>query len=245
MQTQSMGWRVLVVEDDPAVAKVLRFLLADRGYHVMVVDDPRAVVPTLRERSADIVLIDTTLPYIDAFALCDLVRGEDPDIPVIFLSATDRGDDKLTAFEHGADDYVTKPFAPDVLLARVQAVLQRYQRSERNAPASIVSVGETSLDVGRLQFHDQERPPIALTPTEMRILECLMRNAHAIIPRERLIELTNAHGDGDSSNRIDVYIRRLRKKIEATPDHPSLIHTVRGLGYIFRDDRTDTSTAAG
>jgi DNA-binding response OmpR family regulator len=245
MVDQAMGWRILIVESDTADAKVLAYLLDDCGYQATIVGDPRTALTALHESGADLVIINVALPFIDGFTVCDLVRRQHPDISVIFLSARANGDDKLLAFEHGADDYITKPYIPDVLLARVQAVLQRYRRAERDSPATFLSVGETNLDVGRLQFSARSRHPISLTPTEMRILECLMRNAHTVVPRERLIDLTNRHGDGDSSNRIDVYIRRLRKKIEANPDQPDLIHTVRGLGYVFQDERDSTNRAAG
>ncbi len=179
----STGWRVLIVESDPADAKVLSFLLNDRGYETTVIEDPRTVLASLQERGADLVFINVALPFIDGLTLCELVRRQHPDICVIFLSAREDGAEKLQAFGRGADDYITKPFVPDVLLARVRAVLQRYQRAERNVPMTVVSVGGTNLDIGRLEFNVESRRSVPLTPTEMRILECLMRNAHSIVPR--------------------------------------------------------------
>jgi two-component system response regulator RegX3 len=241
----SMDWQILIVENEVADATMLAFLLNDRGYQTMAVDNQRAVMTALQERGVDLIFINVALPFIDGITLCDLVRRQHPGISVIFLGGRENGDDRLRAFEHGADDYITKPYVPDVLLARVQAVLRRHQRSERTLPPTILSVGETKLDIGRLQFQARSRRSISLTPTETRILECLMRNAHSVVPRARLIDLTNRQGDGDRSNRIDVYIRRLRQKIESIPDQPDFIHTVRGLGYTFRDDQADTAKAAG
>jgi two-component system response regulator RegX3 len=232
-----MKTHILVVEDDPFMSKMIVFLLNDAGYETTTLSDPRAVSPFLKENAVDLVLLDVMLPYMDGFTLCTQLRREQPDVPIIFLSARGMVGDKVDGFGHGADDYIAKPFEPTELLARIQAVLRRYRRAERNLFGMVIKVGDTALDLGELQFTAPQRRPVLLTPTEMKILECLMRNANAVISRETLIERTWGYDYEGGSNRVDVYIRRLRKKIENDPDDPMFIHTVRGLGYVYRDGR--------
>jgi two-component system, OmpR family, response regulator RegX3 len=235
---KAMTTHILVVQSDLTTDKLLRFLLPEKGYQMTMLADPRAVGPLLREKSVNLVLLDVALPYIDGFTLCATIRGEHPDIPVIFLTERDTLQDKVRGFSQGADDYIPKPFEPNELLARIQAVLHRYRRAEGNRSSIVVRVGDTSLDLGKMQFTAAAHRPILLTPTEMKLLECLMRNANVVVSRKMLIERTHGDHSPEGSNRTDVYIRRLRKKVEANPDDPKYIHTVRGVGYIYRDARS-------
>ncbi|MCA1725147.1 MAG: response regulator transcription factor [Thermomicrobia bacterium] len=229
-----MNAHILLVDDDLLVGKLLTFLLDDAGYAMTALADPRRASAFLRDNSVDLVLLDITLPHQDGYALAKELRGAYPDIPIIFLSARAQVSDKVTGFDHGADDYVTKPFEPTELLARIEAVLRRYRRAERHIVGSTIIVGEACLDLGELRFSAPGRPPVLLTPTEMKILECLMRNANTVITREALIERTWGYACDDYGNRVDVYIRRVRAKIEADPGDPAFIETVRNLGYLFR-----------
>jgi len=225
---------ILIVEDDPFVAKMLTFLLGDSGYRTSALADPRQVADFLQETAVDLLLLDVMLPHIDGFTLCTALRRAHPDIPVIFLSARGMVGDKVDGFGHGADDYLAKPFEPTEMLSRVQAVLRRYRRAERNVHGTRITVGGTALDVGELRFSAPGRLPVMLTPTEMKVLECLMRNANAVISRATLDERVWGYDSEESSNWVEVTIRRLRKKIEADPDDPTFIQTIRGLGYRFR-----------
>jgi two-component system, OmpR family, response regulator RegX3 len=236
---KAMTTHVLVIQDDPTTSKLLGFLLPEKGYQVTMLADPRAVVPLLREKTINLILLDVALPYIDGLTLCATIRSEHPDIPVIFLAERATVRDKVAGFSQGADDYIGKPFEPNELLARIRAVLHRYRWVERNRSGTVVTVGDTSLDLGKLQFTAPAHRPILLTPTEMKLLECLMRNANAVVSRKTLIERTHGDLSADGSNRTDVYIRRLRKKIEANPDNPRFIHTIRGMGYVYRDARSE------
>jgi two-component system, OmpR family, response regulator RegX3 len=228
---------VLVVQDDPATSDLLNALLPESGYRVTTLADPRAVEPFLRETAVDLALLDVALPYIDGFMLCATLRTEHPNVPVIFLTEHDTSREKVMGFSVGADDYIGKPFDPTELLARIRAVLHRYRWVEDDQSEIVIRVGDVSLDLGKLQFVAPERPPVLLTPTEMKLLECLMRNANMVVSRDTLIARTHGDYSPEGSNRTDVYIRRLRKKIEANPVDPSLIHTIRGVGYIFRTVR--------
>ena len=232
-----MNNHILLIDDDALVGKLLIFLLTDAGYSITVLADPRSARAFLHDNPVDLVLLDIALPHIDGYAVAKQLRDAHPDFPIVFLSGRAQVSDKVEGFEHGADDYVSKPFEPTELLARVQAVLRRYQRAERNIYGSVIKVGETCLDLGELEFTAPNHPPVFLTPTEMKVLECLMRNANAVITREALIERTWGYDCDDFGNRVDVYIRRVRSKIEANPADPALIHTVRGIGYMFRSEK--------
>jgi two-component system, OmpR family, response regulator RegX3 len=238
---RGMSAHILLVDDDAMVSKLLTFLLTDAGYTISTLADPQRVGEFLHLNDVDLVLLDVMLPHSDGYALAAETRRMYPDLPIIFVTGRAMVSDKVEGFGHGADDYVAKPFEPTELLARVQAVLRRYRRSERNVHGTLIKVGATALDIGELRFCAPERSPVLLTPTEMKILECLMRNANVVITREVLIERTWGYDGDDFGNRVDVYIRRLRAKIEPEPSDPLFIHTIRGLGYVYRADKRTTT----
>ena len=229
-----MSAHLLLLEPDPLVAKMLRFLLGDSGYRTTTLPDPRGALPLLAEHPVDLILLNATLPHIDGFTLCTALRRAHPDVPVIFLSARCVVADRVAGLQAGADDYLAKPCEPAELLARVQAVLRRYRRAELQPFRLRHQGGDAALDLSEMQFIGEGRRPVALTPTEMKILECLMRNAGAVIAREALIERTWGCDFEGVTNRVDVYIRRLRQKIEAEPGNPAFLRTVRDMGYTFR-----------
>ncbi len=229
-----MSSRLLLLDPDPLSAKLLAFLLGDAGYQTTPLADPRQVDDFLTENAVDLILLDVLLPYIDGLSLCTTLRREHPDIPIIFLSARSMVADRVAGLQAGADDYLAKPFEPTEVLARVQTVLRRYRRAERHCFGTLIRAGDTALDLSTLQFTASTRRSVLLTPTEMKLLECLMRNAGAVVARETLIERTWGYDFDGESNRVEVYIRRLRQKIEVDPGTPVYLHTVRGMGYRFR-----------
>lgn len=140
----------------------------------------------------------------------------------------------MRAFEHGADDYVVTPYDPVEVAARVNVVARRSGRSEAQAPSSRLSVEEVELSLGELTVRVPGRPPVLLTPTEMRILEVLMRGSPAVVTREELVERVWGYPCHGETNRADVYLMRLRRKLEADPSRPRYLQTIRGIGYAFR-----------
>ncbi len=229
---------ILVVDGDTMSAKMLGFLFAEHGYEVSAADDPRNVPGILRQQAIDLVVVNIPLPYQDGFSLVGQLKRLNADVPIMILSAQRETHDLVKGFAQGADDYVARPYEPAELLARMQAVLRRYRRQERHRYGVLVKVGGASLDLGRLTFTSESGHSVLVTPTEMRLLECLMRNARAVITRERLIEQTWGYDSESADNRVDVYIRRLRHKIEAHPKDRNLIRTIRGVGYVFDGDES-------
>lgn len=240
----TMTTHMLVVDNDPLHTKLLRFLLEDHGYGVSTVADPREVLRAMQQEAVDLVLLAVALPSQDRFSLCAQLKHSHGDIPVVILSERHQPEDLVHGFSQGADDYLIRPYEPAELLARVQAVLRRYRRVERNRYGVLVKVGSTSLDLGRLIFRGVAGQEVVVTPTEMRVLECLMRNAHTVMPRERLIEQTWGYDSESADNRVDVYIRRLRNKLEAQPRDPQLIRTIRGVGYIYEGEQAIAAIGA-
>jgi DNA-binding response OmpR family regulator len=229
-----MPSRLVVVDDDPVTLKVLRFLLEDEGYEVVTLARGSHVFDQVVGRETQLVLLDAGLPDLDGVALCQELRARGYHGPLIFL--TGRGDlqAKLEGFRAGADDYVVKPYEPLELVARIQSVLRRFEQARLRSQGTLVRVADAELSVGELTYRSATVGPVLLTPTEMRILECLMREPHIVISRETLIARVWGAGLAGEHNRLDVYMRRLRHKIERDPARPAELCTVRGIGYGFR-----------
>ncbi|RIK47104.1 MAG: DNA-binding response regulator [Chloroflexi bacterium] len=231
--------RIVIVDDDPVTAKVLRFVLEDEGYDTVSVSRGSQVFAEVIGRETHLVILDVNLPDIHGFDLCKELRARRYNGPIIFLTGRRDIADKLEGFRIGADDYIVKPFEPLELVARVGSVIRRFYRSDQQSLGSVLRVGDAELSIGDLTYSSAEVEPVLLTPTEMRILECLMRNHRIIISRETLIERVWGYEFIGDTNRVDVYIRRVRRKIEPDPAHPRYLHTVRGVGYVFRVDSDD------
>jgi DNA-binding response OmpR family regulator len=231
-----MKSRVVIVDDDPVTAKVIKFVLNDEGYDTVSVSRGSQVFAEIANGQAQLVILDVNLPDINGFALCKELRARRYLGPIIFL--TGRGDisDKLEGFKIGADDYIVKPYEPLELVARVHSVLRRFYRADQSPLGTILRADDAELSIGELTYSSATMGDVLLTPTEMRILECLMRNHRIVISRETLIERVWGYDFIGDTNRVDVYIRRVRRKIEVDPAHPRYLHTVRGIGYVFRID---------
>jgi two-component system response regulator RegX3 len=226
--------RIVVVNPDRIMAKLMRFVLAEAGHDAVLTRTAEEAIPEIFGSRPDAVLLDVDLPDGDGCELCKSLRERQFSGPVLFVSGRRDTKDKLRAFEYGADDYVVEPFDPQELVARIEVVARRCQRSAVQTPDAILRIGNAELLISELAFKAPGRPAALLTPTEMRLLECLMRNVGMTVTRESLIERTWGYDFLGDSNRVEVYIARLRKKIERNPSEPEYLHTIRGLGYMFR-----------
>jgi two-component system, OmpR family, response regulator RegX3 len=227
-------YRVVVADDDPVTAKIIHFVLEDEGFDTVVVDRGAKVFLEVGASETHLVILDVNLPDVNGFSLFRELRARRYSGPVIFLTGHGEIDAKLEGFRLGAEDYVVKPFDPLELLARVQSVVRRFQRSDQQSLGSIVRVEDAELSIISLTYFSDIVDPVVLSPTEMKILECLMRNARIIISRETLIDRVWGLEFLGDMNRVDVYIRRIRRKIETDPTQPQYLHTVRGIGYVYR-----------
>lgn len=239
-----MSNRVVIVDDDPTSAKVLRFLLEDEGYDTTVLHRGNAVVAEVTGQETACVVLDVNLPDVDGLTLTKLLRSRRYFGPIVLLTGRSALEDKLIGFEHGADDYVVKPFEPLEVLARVERIVARNKQADQQPLGSILRVEDAELSLGELTYRSDAIEPTVMTPTEMKILEVLMRNSWIVIGRETLIERVWGYDFVGNTNRVDVYIRRVRRKIEPDPQNPQYLHTVRGIGYVFRVDVPERALAS-
>ena len=222
---------ILIVDDDQYANTLVQFVLSREGYEVETTDNPRGALQMIQNREPDLFIIDVMMPYINGFELAAKLRAEGYDTPIIFMTAQDGIEAKIQGFNIGADDYICKPFNHQELVARVQAVLRRINKNNKGANTGI-RCGQIELFPGELKVVKSGHAPILLTPTEMHVLRILMASSGQVVHRDQL--LLEVWNDNESnSNIVDVYIRRLRLKLEEDADCPLHITSVRGIGYKF------------
>ncbi|RXF69913.1 response regulator transcription factor [Hansschlegelia zhihuaiae] len=219
---------ILIVEDDRRIASFLSRGLVAEGYQVTVAEDGRDGLEHIRQGGFDLVILDRMLPYLNGLEVCRIVREERRPVLILMLTAKDGIQDKVDGLKGGADDYLTKPFAFDELLARLVALKRR--RSPQDDP-NVLTVGQLSLDpASRRVVYDGRS--VALTVREFELLRYLMANADRVVSRQRLLNSVWEYGYDPGTKIVDVYIRYLRKKLE-DEGPTSLIQTVRGVGYMI------------
>jgi DNA-binding response OmpR family regulator len=223
---------ILLVQGDPAAGEDLDVPLRRAGHAVTTLADPRAVMPALRAHAVDLLLLAGMPPDSDGLPALATLRGAHPGLPIVALARRADAAEEVAALRAGADDYIALPVEPGLLLARLGAAVRRYQPV---APTPMLRAGDGTLDRGGLRFMAAGRPPTHLTPVEARLLECLMRAADTPVPRAALTGCVGCQDD-----RLDLYVHRLRAKIEGDPGRPAWIRSVPGGGYVFRSgpDRT-------
>ena len=220
--------RMLFVEDDPVIRRATADYLGRNGFDVVTAEDGDAGLLAWRSSDPVLALLDIMLPGMDGVSLCRAIRAES-QIPVILMSARSDPIDVVMGLEAGADDYVTKPFEPAVLAARLRAALRRVAPADEDLPA-IVEVGPLVVDrEGYAVTRDGET--LALTPTEYRLLVEFVDNVGMALDRPTLLERVWGYGWAGDTRLVDVHVQRLRAKIEVDPASPELVQTVRGVGY--------------
>jgi DNA-binding response OmpR family regulator len=228
-----MGKRsILVVDDDRKIVDLVRLYLEKDGYRVLAAYDGHQALEEARRSRPDLILLDLMLPGVDGLEVCRTLQGES-EVPIIMLTARTTDEDKLIGLELGADDYVTKPFNPREMVARVRAVLRRVDRERDQGPTQI-SVGDLTIDRRRHEVRVRERL-VHLTPTEFRLLEVLAGEPGRAFDRLELLDRVFGHDFAGYERTVDVHIKNLRKKIEPDPSRPSYVGTVYGVGYKFRE----------
>jgi two-component system KDP operon response regulator KdpE len=224
-------FRILIVEDDPAIREVLRTLLEAQDFRVVTAETAARACIDARAHRPDAVLVDLGLPDRDGQAVIRDIRTHST-VPIIVLSARTAEAEKVAAFDHGADDYVTKPFSAGELLARVRAALRRSVRTAEQSET--VVLGETTVDLARRAARGANGP-VHFTPLEYRILACLARNRGLVVKQDELIrEVWGAAHAPDDTRGLRAYVKMIRQKIESDPRRPQYLVTEVGLGYRLR-----------
>jgi two-component system response regulator MtrA len=220
-----MKGRVLVVDDDTALAEMLGIVLRGEGFEPSFVADGDKALAAFRETKPDLVLLDLMLPGRDGIEVCRLIRAES-GVPIVMLTAKSDTVDVVVGLESGADDYIVKPFKPKELVARIRA---RLRRSEEPAPEQL-AIGDLVIDVAG---HSVKRDgqSIALTPLEFDLLVALARTPWQVFTREVLLEQVWGYRHAADTRLVNVHVQRLRSKVEKDPERPEIVVTVRGVGY--------------
>ncbi len=223
--------RVLIVEDEPDLADPLAYLLRREGFEVEIAEDGPTALDAFAARGADIVLLDLMLPRMPGTEVCRVIRTTSK-IPIIMLTAKDSEVDIVVGLELGADDYVTKPYSSRELLARMRAVLRRAEGPDLDMDERIVEGGRVRIDIDRHTV-SVDGDEIAMPLKEFELLEVLMRNAGRVLTRGQLIDRVWGSDYFGDTKTLDVHIKRIRSRIEQNPSEPTMLLTVRGLGYRF------------
>lgn len=224
-----MGERILLVEDEEKLARMVELELQYEGYKVEKAFDGRSGLERARSGDFDLILLDIMLPQLSGMEVLRRLRKESR-VPVIMLTARDSVMDKVSGLDSGADDYITKPFAIEELLARIRAAL----RNKENWDSRALAAGELSMDVERHQVMVRDRE-VELTKKEFDLLRCLLENKGRVLSREALLDGVWGYDFVGETNSVDVYIRFLRSKIDEAFGI-KLIHTVRGVGYVIKEE---------
>ncbi len=226
-QAGGVGTRILAVEDDERIRTAVKLALEDEGWTVAEAANGEEALTRFQEDPADVVLIDIMLPDIDGFEVCRSIRRSS-DVPIVMVTARADTHDIVAGLEAGADDYLTKPFAPKELSARIRALLRRARTSEVSSPHLRFGDLEIVPEEGVVRRNGRD---VHLTKTEFRLLVELAQSPGRVFSREVLLERIWEHGYFGDGRLVDVHVRRLRTKVEADPANPRHVVTVRGLGY--------------
>ena len=227
-----MAHSILVVDDDPHIRDVVRFAFEKTGMAISIAQDGKEALRQFDRNVHDLIVLDIGMPEMDGLEVCRQIR-KTSDTPILFLSARDEEIDRVLGLEIGGDDYVTKPFSPRELMARVKAHLRRGDEVvTQEASPDLLRLGPFTLDraAHRLSLRDQE---LALTSTEFRLLEFFLTHPGRAYSREQLLEEVWGQQHYVSPRTVDVHVRRLRERIEEQADAPQYLATVRGFGYRF------------
>ncbi|HEY7523288.1 MAG TPA: response regulator transcription factor [Candidatus Limnocylindrales bacterium] len=231
-----MARTVLVVEDEPTLRETLAEALESEGYRVVVAADGRDALTRFRSERPDLVLLDLMLPELSGIEVCRIIRQES-GVPIVMLTAKDSELDKVVGLELGADDYVTKPFSLRELSARLRALFRRSETLAAEAPPAVVDLGRVQVDLaGHRLMRDGEALP--LKPKAFELLAFLLRHPGQVFTRDQLLEHVWGYDYAGETRTVDVHVHWLRSRIEEDPGTPVFIHTVRGVGYVFRRPAT-------
>ncbi|TCC18946.1 response regulator transcription factor [Kribbella speibonae] len=225
-----MPARILVAEDDLKQAELIRRYLEREGHLTVVVHDGREAIDEARRRSPDLLVLDVMMPKVDGLDVCRVLRA-DGDVPIIMLTARSTEDDLLLGLDLGADDYLTKPYNPRELVARVRSVLRR---TRSRAEGEVYRVGELEIDPGRHEVR-LAGELVELTPAEFKILACLAASPGRAFSRQQLLEHAFGFDHYVFDRTVDVHVMNLRKKIEPSSGPPAYLRTVYGVGYKLAD----------
>jgi two-component system OmpR family response regulator len=223
--------RAVVVDDEHSLTDLLSMALRYEGWDVKVASAGQRALSVIREHDPDVVVLDIMLPDIDGLTVLSRLRADGNQVPILFLTAKDSVDDRVAGLTVGGDDYVTKPFSLEELVARLRALIRRSSITLAASPDSRIVVGDLVLDEESYEV-TRAGTPIELTATEFELLRYLMRNPRRVLSKTQILDRVWSYDFGGKSSVVELYISYLRKKIDSLG--PAMIHTVRGVGYLIK-----------
>ena len=226
--------RVLIIEDDRDIVELVRYNLEKEGFQVSSAEDGITALAQVKKTPPDLIVLDLMLPRLPGLEICKEIRRDQsiPRLPILMLTARGEEADRVVGLEIGADDYVTKPFSPRELVARVKALLRRVERPEGGEAQTQIQIGALVIDPASFRV-TRSGKPVGLSTLEFRLLHFLASNPDRVFTRDRLLDTVWGSERFVTPRSVDVYIRRLREKIETDPQKPAYLKTVRGAGYLF------------
>ena len=226
------GMKILFLEDDPAIATGLEYSLKNEGYDVKWVSKAKDAIKAVNEETFDFCILDINLPDGNGYEVCKAIK-KNPEIPVIFLTAYDDEVNVVMGLDYGADDYITKPFRIRELMARIKTVMRRYSSA---GGEGLIKIGNITINTKQAKVL-KDGVDVELTAVEYKLLLILLNNRGVVLSRNKLLEnMWDIEGDFVNDNTLTVYIKRLRDKIEGDSANPTIVKTVRGLGYIIDNE---------
>lgn len=232
-----MSEKILVVDDEPSIVTLITYNLNEAGFETDSAPSGLQALDWLQKNQANLVVMDLMLPGIDGLETIKRIRSTQPDLPVLILTAKNNELDKIVGFEIGADDYLTKPFSPRELVARIKAILRRTQNGHRDVPTpeperQLKTVGSLVIDEDRFEVFKANKK-VALTPNEFKLLAYLWKHANHVLNRDTILNAVWGYDYAGQTRMVDIHVSHLRDKIEDDPKNAKLILTVRGFGYEF------------
>lgn len=224
---------ILVIEDEEKIARVLELELNYEGYQVEKAHTGYGGLEQYRKQKWDLILLDIMLPEMSGIELLRRIRNDDPITPILLLTAKDSIEDKVTGLDLGANDYITKPFQIEELLARIRAALRQHNHGEQEDQEEWLTFADLKLNIGTREVYRGDKS-LELTPREFDLLVYFLNNKRQVLNREQMLDAVWGFDYVGDTNVVDVYVRYLRKKVDADTDR-ELIHTVRGVGYVLKD----------
>ena len=230
-----MNAHLLVVDDEPNIVELLSASLRFAGYDVSTASNGTEALKKAREIDPDLVVLDVMMPGLDGFDVVRRLRADDRHVPVLFLTARDAVEDKVKGLQTGGDDYVTKPFSLDELVARVRALLRRAgHREESTTDAAVLRYADLELNEDSYEVF-KSGEPVQLSLTEFKLLRCLLENSERVLSKSQILSAVWNYDFAGDAGVVESYISYLRRKVDT--GEPKLLHTVRGVGYVLRTPR--------
>ncbi len=224
---------VLVVDDEEYIRDLVSSAFRIAGFDVRTAGDGEAALRAVADDRPDLMVLDVGLPGVDGFEVCRRLRADGDDVPVLFLTARDAAEDRVSGFTKGGDDYVTKPFSLEELVGRVRAILRRTGHTDAGDDGNLLSYEDLRIDEDSMRV-SRAGNPVQLSPTEFKLLRYLMINRERVVSKSQILDQVWEYDFDGNASVVENYISYLRKKIDDV--EPALIHTVRGFGYVLRSE---------